>query len=231
MQHDIVHGPSHALMRVNLSPGETLIAEAGSMVTRSENVGMAVKLNSSKKAGFFGKMMAIFVAFIRKALGGDSFFVNHFSATGAEGNVTIAPALNGSIEHRTLGAGENLMLTQGCYLASTEGIDLQIKWGGCKGMLSKEGAFFVEASGPGELWFNSYGGIFPVQVNGTYIVDNGHIVAFDSNLTYTLKRAGKGMMGFLASGEGLVCEFQGQGTIYLQSRNIGALVGWLTKIS
>ena len=231
MQHDTVHGPSHALLRVQLSPGDTVIAEAGSMVTRSSNVGMEVKLNSSKKVGFLGSVMAIIIAFIRKLIGGDSFFVNHFKASGSEGSVTIAPALNGSIEHRRLAEGEKLMLTAGSYLASAGEIDLQIRWGGCKGMLSKEGAFFVEASGPGELWFNSYGGIFPVQVNGSYIVDNGHIVAFDSNLNYTLKRAGKGLKGLLASGEGLVCEFSGQGTIYLQSRNISSLVGWLTRIS
>jgi uncharacterized protein (AIM24 family) len=31
-------------------------------------------------------------------------------------------------------------------------------------------------------------------------------------------------MGFFASGEGLVCEFTGQGRILIQSRNLGALV-------
>ncbi len=89
----------------------------------------------------------------------------------------------------------------------------------------------MEASGAGDLWFNSYGGIHPVQVNGSYVVDNGHIVAFDSGLTYTIKRAGKGLKALVASGEGFVCEFQGQGTVYIQSRNVGALVEWLAKVS
>lgn len=231
MKHTIVHGPSHALLKLDLAPGEKIVTEAGAMVTRSADLNMEVKLNAGKDPGFVGKLMAIMVAFMRKLLGGESFFVNHFSATGGEGHVTLAPTLNGAIEHRTLGANESLMLTAGAFLAATEGVDLQLRWGGCKSMLAKEGAFFVEAKGAGELWFNSYGGVLPVQINGPYVVDNGHIVAFDSNLTYTLKRAGKGMMGFLASGEGIVCEFNGQGTVYVQSRNVSSLVSWLERIS
>ena len=33
--HEITHGPSFALLRVDLQPGQTLVAEAGSMVARS----------------------------------------------------------------------------------------------------------------------------------------------------------------------------------------------------
>ena len=230
MQHDVVHGPSHALLRVKLDPSETVITEAGAMVTYSDGMKMEAKLNAGKNAGFVGMITALFVAFIRKVIGGDSFFVSHFSAPENGGEVTIAPALNGSVEHRNLGAGEKLMLTTGAYLASTPGIGLEMKWGGCSGMLAKEGAFFVEASGPGEIWFNSYGGIHPIEIDGTYVVDNGHIVAFDPSLTFTAKKAGKGLMGSLASGEGIVVEFKGQGTVYIQSRNLSALVGWLTKI-
>jgi uncharacterized protein (AIM24 family) len=35
------------------------------------------------------------------------------------------------------------------------------------------------------------------------------------------------MMGLMASGEGLVCEFNGQGRVYVQSRNLGSLASWL----
>jgi uncharacterized protein (AIM24 family) len=37
-------------------------------------------------------------------------------------------------------------------------------------------------------------------------------------------------MGLMASGEGLVCEFDGQGRVYIQSRNTSSLVGWLTPL-
>jgi uncharacterized protein (AIM24 family) len=62
------------------------------------------------------------------------------------------------------------------------------------------------------------------------MVDNGHIVGWEGPLTYKMTSVGGGAMGFFASGEGLVCEFQGQGRVYIQSRNLGALVEWLTPL-
>jgi uncharacterized protein (AIM24 family) len=76
----------------------------------------------------------------------------------------------------------------------------------------------------------SYGAIDEVHCNGTYVVDNGHIVGFDASLNFTIRSAGGGLMGLVASGEGLVCEFSGQGRILIQSRNTSALVGWLTPL-
>jgi len=34
----------------------------------------------------------------------------------------------------------------------------------------------------------------------------------------------------MASGEGLVCNFQGQGRLYIQSRNLSSTVDWLNRI-
>lgn len=51
-----------------------------------------------------------------------------------------------------------------------------------------------------------------------YIVDNGHLVAW--NTKYVLERvASGGIVSSLASGEGLVCKFTGPGTVFLQTRN------------
>jgi uncharacterized protein (AIM24 family) len=34
----------------------------------------------------------------------------------------------------------------------------------------------------------------------------------------------------MASGEGLVCEFKGQGRVWVQTRNHQSLVGWLSPM-
>ena len=121
-------------------------------------------------------------------------------------------------------------MSTGAYVASSGPLDMTIKFGGLKSLLAKEGAFFLQISGHGDLWFNSYGGITPIDVNGSYIVDNGHLVGFEGNLSFDIKTAGGGMMGFMASGEGLVCQFNGQGRVYVQSRNPATLADWLTKL-
>jgi uncharacterized protein (TIGR00266 family) len=227
-QHIVKHEPVFSLLEVQLAPGETLIAEAGAMVARAPHLDMEVKLNAGPNAGFFGKLKAIFIAFIRKIVGGETFFVNHFSSPQG-GWVWLAPALSGGVRHIPM-QGQTMIFSSGAFLASSGNVDIKMRFGGLRALLAKEGAFFIEASGMGDLWVTSYGAIDEVYCNGSYIVDNGHIVGFDASLDFKIRSAGGGMMGFFASGEGLVCEFTGQGRIWIQSRNLGALVGWLTPM-
>jgi uncharacterized protein (TIGR00266 family) len=216
------------MLRVDLSPGQTLIAEAGSMVARHKHVNMEVKMNAGRGAGFFAVLKAFLIAMIRRFAGGETFFVNHFTAP-SPGTVWVAPTLSGQVSHRRL-QGETLILSSGAYLASVGNVDMKMKFGGLKSLLAKEGAFFLQLSGHGDLWFTSYGGITPVDIQGPYIVDNGHLVGYEGNLQFKIRSAGGGLMGLMASGEGLVCEFTGQGRVYIQSRNTSALVGWLTPL-
>jgi uncharacterized protein (TIGR00266 family) len=226
--HEITHGPSFAMLRVDLVPGQVVIAEAGSMVARNSHVAMDVKMNAGRGAGLWAKLKAFMIAMIRKVVGGETFFVNHFSAA-APGSVWVAPTMSGQITYRRM-QGETLILSSGAYLASVGDVDMKMKFGGIKSLLAKEGAFFLALSGQGDLWFTSYGGIHAVDVNGSYIVDNGHLVGYEGNLDFKIRSAGGGLMGLFASGEGLVCEFTGQGRIYIQSRNLSALAGWLTPL-
>jgi uncharacterized protein (TIGR00266 family) len=227
--HAITHGPSFAMLRADLAPGQVLVAEAGAMVARHSSVAMEVKMNAGKSAGFFAKIWALMIAIVRKVVGGETFFVNHFSSAQG-GSVWVAPTMSGQISHRRLSPGERLVLSSGAYVASAGDIDIKMKFGGLKSILAKEGAFMLEISGNGDLWFTSYGGIQAIDIDGPYMVDNGHLVGYEGQLTMNIKSAGGGLLGFMASGEGLVCEFSGRGRIYIQSRNMSSLVGWLTPL-
>ena len=227
--HEITHGPSFAMLRVDLQPGQVLVSEAGAMAARSSHVKMDVKMGGGKSVGFFGMIFNIWIAIIRKFLGGESFFVNHFSSP-QPGSVWIAPGMSGEVTYRRMNPGDKLILSSGAYLASVGDIDVKMKFGGFKSMLAKEGAFMLEVTGNGDLWFNSYGGTTMVEVNGPFMIDNGHLVGYEGQLTMNIKSAGGGMFSFIAGGEGLVCEFNGQGRVYIQSRNLSALAGWLSPM-
>lgn len=227
MKHSIEYGPAFAWLRVQLDPGEEIEAEAGAMVTRSPALEMETRLNAGKRAGFFQKFIAFFVALVRKFAGGETMFVNDFKGPSG-GEVVLSPGLSGHIEHRPLDAGQGLLVQSGSYLASSEKVGTKLKWAGLRGLFGGEGLFFVHCTGPGDLFVNSYGGITPIEVDGAYVVDTGHIVAFDEALDFEIKSAGKGFKALFLSGEGLVCRFTGRGTVYVQSRNVGGLVGWLT---
>ena len=53
-----------------------------------------------------------------------------------------------------------------------------------------------------------------------------HDVAFTEGLSYDVRRFG-GTKGLFFSGEGFICEFNGQGRLYMQTRNVGAFAAFL----
>jgi uncharacterized protein (TIGR00266 family) len=229
MEHVVKYEPTFPMLQVNLAPNEVLVAEAGTMVARSTSLAMSVRLNANSRTGFWGKIKTVLVALARRLVGGETFFVNHFSS--AQGGwVWLAPALSGSILNLPVHPGHSLLMTQGSFLASAGLIDLHVRWGGLRAIFAKEGGFFVEAAGQGQIWLTSYGAVDEITVDGSFVVDNGHLVAFDSSLDFHIKSPGGGVMGFVASGEGLVCEFHGRGRVFVQSRNTSTLVDWLSKL-
>ena len=130
------------------------------------------------------------------------------------------------VEHRQL-SNNSLNVMAGCFLACTSGVNIKAKFGGLKAFFSGEGAFLLEASGSGDLFFNSFGGIVKKEINGEFIVDTGHVVAFDSSLNYSITGMGN-FKSTMLSGEGLVMKFKGAGTLYLQTRNVSSVASWLT---
>ena len=65
-----------------------------------------------------------------------------------------------------------------------------------------------------------------LQEGEKYIVDNGHLVAW--NCSYVMERvASGGIISGIVSGEGLVCKFTGPGTIFIQTRNQQAFSAYL----
>lgn len=228
MRFSIEHGPAFAWLKVQLAPTEVVTAEAGAMVRRDPHVHMATRLNASRKSGVFGVIVAFFVALIRKFAGGETVFVNDFSAPAA-GEVVLAPTLSGQIVHKQLNSGQRLFVQTGSYLASSGDVNTRVRWGGLRSLFGGEGLVLLECAGSGDLFINSYGGVVPVQVEGSYIVDTGHIVAFDGTLDFRVRSVG-GVKAFFFSGEGLVCEFSGRGTVYVQSRNLKSLVGWVSPM-
>lgn len=215
MQHEILHRPSYALARIILASGEKLQAEAGAMVSMSDSI----HLDTGVRGGLLGGLK-------RSVLGGESFFINTFTAE-QSGEVTVAPGLPGDIEALDL-AGQTLLIQSGSFLAATPDIEIDTKWGGGRSFFSGEGLFLLKATGHGTIFVSSYGAIHAVNLAAgeQYTVDTGHMVAFDETVQYDVGRSG-GWKTTLLSGEGLVCKLTGPGRFYMQTRSQDALLDWL----
>jgi uncharacterized protein (TIGR00266 family) len=227
MQHSIEHGPSFAWLRVQLAPGERVDAEAGAMVMQSPAIELQTRLNADRQAGIFAGLWALLVAVLRRLLGKETMFINEFSGPQG-GEVVLAPKLSGQIVHLAL-RDQNVFVQPGSYLASTGSVTTRLRWGGLRALFGGEGMVLLGCSGTGDLWVNAYGGVVEVEVDGAYVVDSGHLVAFDGSLDFRVKGAG-GLKSLLFSGEGLVMEFRGRGRVWIQSRNLVALIGWITPL-
>jgi uncharacterized protein (TIGR00266 family) len=218
MNYTITERPDYAMANLVFErAGETITVESGAMVARDSGV----EMKTSMKGGFMA-------AAKRKLLGGESLFTNTFTSTAAGQRLFLAPAPEGDIEVMDLASLGALIMQSGAFVAADTDVNLNTKYAGFKGFLSGAGLFFLEASGQGRVFVNSYGGIHRVELDGTnpYIVDTSHIVAFTPGLDFQIRKIG-GMKSLFLSGEGLVCHFTGRGTLWLQTRNPGSLASFL----
>jgi uncharacterized protein (TIGR00266 family) len=228
MQIEIESNPSYSMAIVTLEAGEEFTAESGSMVAMSSDVSVNTTFNGTGTGGALDWLQAAFFGFIRKILAGETWFVNKYKSRKAAQKVMVAPALIGDIVHETLEGDRDIIVQATSYMGSTSGISVDLIWGGFHMLFGGEGAFFMKCRGVGELLINAYGAVDKVLIDGSYVIDTGHVVAFEGGLKYRLRRAGGGWKSTLLSGEGLVMEFTGQGTVWVQTRNLGAFVPWLS---
>lgn len=213
MQHQIKHKPDFAMLTVTMDEGEQVITETGAMMGMSPTM----KMESNMKGGL--------MAAAKRAMSGESLFLNTYTSTGAGQRLDIAPASPGDMEHIHLD-GNAVVVQAGSYIANTPGVEVDSKWGGWKSMRAGEGLIMLHCSGTGDLWISSYGAIHMEQVTGTYVVDTSHIVAFDESLTFHVRSVG-GLKSRFLSGEGVVCEFSGTGRVWMQTRSAPTLAEFL----
>ncbi len=212
MHAEIVNKPSFANIVVHLKAGDRIIAEAGAMTSMSTSVHIDTKWSGG-----------IFRAILKRIFGGESMFINVFS-TATEGELRLTQPLPGDIESIELN-GNTLYLQPGAFLACEPGVKLGLSWAGWRMLIAREGLFRLKVSGKGRVWFGAYGGIFQREIDSEYIVDTGHLVAYEPTIKVRVALAG-GIFTSLFSGEGLVTKLNGPGRIYMQSRSFDGLAAW-----
>ena len=218
MQHQLIDTPDFGMLQVTFEqPGEVIVSESGAMVAMDTGIDM--------KTSMRGGLLA---AAKRKLMGGESLFQNTFTASGPGQRLFIAPGPEGDLRAMNLQAGESFFLQSGAYVAHVgDQLVLDTKFGGVKGFFGGVGFFMLRVTGPGTVYYCSYGALHEIDVPPEgYTIDNEHLVGFTEGLQYNVRKFG-GMRGLFFSGEGLVCDFTGQGKIYLQTRNASSLAAFL----
>ncbi|MBC8095921.1 MAG: TIGR00266 family protein [Akkermansiaceae bacterium] len=215
MKATIEGRPAFAYLQILINPGETIVAESNAMSSMSADLDMETKFNG----GFFSGLL-------KKYLGGESLFINHFSnKTDGQRRLTLVQATPGDMGKIELN-GNSLCLQPGAYVASTPGVTLGLKWAGFASLIGREGLFKLIVSGTGTVWYGAYGALLDREVEGEFIVDTSHLVSYEPQLKLKTQLAG-GLFTSLFSGEGLVTRVQGKGRISIQTRSLPGLKSWL----
>lgn len=214
--YEVLHQPSFSLAVVQLQADQSIQAEAGAMVSMSANI----ELQSQMKGGLFGAL--------KRAAGGESAFISTFTARGGPGEVTLAPGAPGDVAAIEL-TNQQFFVQSSSYLAGDSSLIVDTKWGGAKSFFGGEGLFVLSVQGQGLLLVSSFGAIHRKRLSPgeRYVVDTGHLVAWEGTTQYTLRKAASGFFRTLMSGEGIVAEFMGPGELLIQTRNLAALAGLL----
>lgn len=213
MEIELLNQPDSAIARVVLDKNQEFVAEAGCMIAMSGYINASTTLRQGKGGGIFGGL--------KRLVGGESLFLSVFRSPVAGGEIFLAPKFIGDILVYQMN-GQELVVQATSYLASESGVDIDLGFQGFKSLFSGESIFWLTISGYGSVLLNSFGGIYEVPVEGEYIVDTGHIVAFEKSLNFEITKPGSSWIGAFLGGEGLVCRFKGQGKVYCQTHNPGA---------
>lgn len=212
MRYSIDYGPSNSVLELTLDQGEKVVSEAGALAWMSTNM----KVSTGARGGVMSSLK-------RSLLSSESFFQNTYEAVGGEGTLGLAPGQPGAVVSHMMTGGE-LILEKDAYLASELGVNIDSNFQGFRGLFS-EGMFVLKATGEGMLFFDAYGDIEEVEVDGDYIIDNGHAVAWEPSLNYSVTRA-KQIRSFMFSDQ-LLMRFSGKGKLWVQSRNPRTLANWV----
>jgi uncharacterized protein (TIGR00266 family) len=223
-----VTGDVDPFLHVSLRRGEKIYCEANAMVMMEGTLDL-----KGKMSGGLGS------ALMRRFANGESFFQQHIEALRGDGDCLLAPVLPGAIEILEIGPS-GYMLSDGAFVAAESGVNLNVRTQAVgSALFGQTGGFFIcEATGSGKLAVSGFGSAFMLDIapGKDVIIDNAHVVAWDSRLHHeisvTTQQSG-GLLGQLVnsvtSGEGMVLKFSGTGKVIICSRNRDNFMSWLAK--
>ena len=222
-----VTGDVDPFLHVSLQQGEKVICESNAMVMMEATLDLKGKMTG----GIGGAIM-------RRLANDESFFQQHIEAVRGAGDCLLSPTLPGAMQVIECGPRQYL-LNDGAFVAAAAGVALNVRTQNLgNALFAQSGGFFItETSGTGQVVVSGFGSMstLEVQPGRDVVIDNAHVVAWDSSLRYEISvtTGGGGFLSNLVnsqiSGEGVVLRFSGQGKVLVCSRNRDAFLAWTQR--
>lgn len=195
-----------------LSAGESMITESGSMSWMSPNMKM-----ETTSGGGMKKMLG-------RLASGDSIFQNRYTAEGGDGTIAFASSFPGAIKELEISNGHSMIVQKSAFLASEEGVELsmhfQKKLG--KALFGGEGFVMQKLSGNGMAFIEIDGHAveYDLAPGQEILISTGYLAAMEETCTMDVVTV-KGAKNMLLGGEGFFnTVVKGPGKVILQTMPI-----------
>ncbi len=224
-----IKGQEMQFVEVELDPGESAIAEAGSMMFKDAPVHMDTIFGDGSHAskGFGSKLWSAG----KRLLTGESLFMTVFTHQGqGKARVAFAGPYPGRILAFHLGEmGGELIAQKDSFLAAAKGVTVGIHFQKriMTGLFGGEGFIMQKLEGDGYVFVHFGGAIIQRELAPGEVlhVDTGCVAAMTPGVDFDIVRAGS-VKSMIFGGEGVFfAELRGPGTVWLQSLPFSRLAG------
>jgi uncharacterized protein (TIGR00266 family) len=214
-------GDDMQLVEIELDPGESIVAEAGSMMYMNEAIAMETIFGdgSSGRKGVLGGLLGAG----KRLLTGESLFMTVFTNQGrGKEHVAMAAPYPGKIVPFDLSElGGKLICQKDAFLCAAKGVSVGIEFQRRLGVgfFGGEGFIMQKLEGDGLAFIHAGGTIIEKELQPGEVlrVDTGCLVAMSQDIDYDIQFV-KGIKTALFGGEGLFfAQLRGPGKVWLQS--------------
>jgi uncharacterized protein (TIGR00266 family) len=235
--HDIdfeIQGNEMQFVEVVLDPGESAVAEAGTLMYMTQGIEMETIFGDGSQQQQAGIMGALLGAG-KRLLTGESLFMTVFTNRGpGRHTVAFAAPYAGKIIPLDLAMmGGQIVCQKDSFLCAARGVSIQIafqkKIG--VGLFGGEGFIMQRLEGDGLCFVHAGGTIHALELKPgeTLRVDTGCLVALQPTVNYDIQFVGK-IKTALFGGEGLFfATLTGPGKVWLQSLPLSRLADRIYK--
>jgi uncharacterized protein (TIGR00266 family) len=226
-------GNEMQFVEVELDPGESAVAEAGSMMYMTQGINMETVFGdgSSQRTGVMGALLGAG----KRLITGESLFMTVFTNQGGgKQQVAFAAPYPGKILAMDLKQlGGQLICQKDSFLCAAKGVSIGIAFQRRigVGLFGGEGFIMQRLEGDGLSFVHAGGTVHPVDLAAgqTLRVDTGCLVALQPSVSYDIQFVG-GVKTALFGGEGLFfATLTGPGRAWLQSLPLSRMADRIYK--
>ena len=226
-----VFGAEMQFVEVELDPGESAVAEAGSMMYMSDFIQMETIFgdgsHTSETGSFFDKMLGAG----KRLITGESLFTTVFTFKGqGKGKVAFAAPYPGKIIPLDLKEYNGKLICQKeAFLCAAKGVAIGVEFQKKIGtaLFGGEGFIMQKLEGDGLVFVHAGGTIIQkeLQAGESMKVDTGCLVALTQTVDFDIEFVG-GIKSAIFGGEGFFfATVRGPGHVWLQSLPFSRLAG------